>query len=183
MNKPRHVLLLTGTPGVGKTTIVRRIVERLPETMQPGGFYTEEIRVGRERQGFRAVSFAGAERTLAHVEIHGSDRVGKYGVDVAAVDDLARTALTLDERQRLYVVDEIGRMECLSAGFVKAMRRLLESDRVLVATVGARGGGFIAEVKARDDVELWHVTRANRDALVESAGGWLSRFGLHAHER
>ena len=60
----RHALLLTGPPGVGKTTVVRRIVERLPGTVRPAGFYTEEIRFRGERRGFRAVTFDGKERTI-----------------------------------------------------------------------------------------------------------------------
>jgi nucleoside-triphosphatase len=168
-----HALLLTGAPGVGKTTVVRSIVEQMPTAVRPAGFYTEEMRVGRERSGFRAITFTGEERILAHVDVRGPHRVSKYGVDVGAVDDLARTALALDERQKFYVIDEIGRMECLSPRFVEAVRRLLDSDCVLVATIGLRGGGFIAQVKARDDVELWQVTRANRDALADRAAKWV----------
>ena len=36
-------LLITGTPGVGKTTVIRRVAERL-EPERTRGFYTEEIR-------------------------------------------------------------------------------------------------------------------------------------------
>jgi nucleoside-triphosphatase len=169
-----HALLLTGPPGVGKTTIVRRLVERLPPAIRPAGFYTEEIRVRGERRGFRAVPFAGAAHTLAHVDIRSPHRVSKYGVDITAIDELARDALALNDRHVLYIADEIGRMECLSPRFVEAMRLLLASDRVVLATIGLRGGGFIAETKARDDVELWHVTKANRDSVVERAAAWIT---------
>lgn len=182
MSRQLHALLLTGRPGVGKTTLVRRVAERLPKTIHPAGFYTEEIRVRGERRGFRAVTFDGAERVMAHVDVGGRDRVGKYGVDVAAIDELAQTTLRLHDDRALYVVDEIGRMECLSRRFVDAMRALLDAQRVVLATIGLRPstssvegrvGGFIAEAKAREDVELWEVTRANRDALVERATAWV----------
>ena len=74
----------------------------------------------------------------------------------------------------LYLVDEIGKMECLSPGFVDATRALLDAGVPLVATVGQRGGGFIAEAKRRPDVTLWEVTRANRDALPARVGEWIA---------
>ncbi|MBI2218916.1 MAG: hypothetical protein HYU51_16645 [Candidatus Rokubacteria bacterium] len=48
-------------------------------------------------------------------------------------------------------VDEIGKMECLSRAFVEAVRALLDTAMPVVATVAARGGGFIEEVKRRRD--------------------------------
>jgi len=172
--KRAHILLLTGSPGVGKTTLVRRIIERLP-AIRPRGFYTEELRERGVRRGFRAVSFDGGERMMAHVNIEGPHRVGKYVVDLAAIDELAKNSLTLNHRHRVYVIDEIGRMECLSSAFVDAVSLLLASEVVVVATIGARDGGFIAETKSRDDVELWHVTRANRDELVARGVTWIEQ--------
>jgi nucleoside-triphosphatase len=66
-------------------------------------------------------------------------------------------------------------MECLSAAFVVATRRLVDSGRPLVATIAARGGGFIDEVKRRRDVEMWTVTPANRDALPVQVVEWIRR--------
>jgi len=160
---PPH-LLVTGAPGVGKTTVVRKLAERLgPATL--GGFYTEEIRQHGERRGFRLVTFDGAERVIAHVEFPKAKQVGKYGVDVAALDELADAVLAPRAGVSLYIVDEIGRMECMSERFVAVMRRLLDAPKRVVATIGERGEGFIAEVKRRPDCELWTVTRGNRDAL------------------
>jgi nucleoside-triphosphatase len=70
-------------------------------------------------------------------------------------------------------VDEIGKMECLSPAFVKAMRALLDSTKRVVATIGARGGGFIAEVKAREDAEALVVMPGNRDELPDRVLAWL----------
>jgi nucleoside-triphosphatase len=99
------------------------------------------------------------------LELPKSHGVGKYGVDVAAIDRAADATLGPQRGVELYLVDEIGRMECLSERFVAHMRRILDSRVPLVATVAQRGTGFIAEVKRREDCELWTLTRANRDAM------------------
>jgi nucleoside-triphosphatase len=157
-------LLLTAVPGAGKTTVIRRVAEQLAgETL--AGFYTEEMRSRGERRGFRLVPFHGERVTIAHVDFPKTHRVGKYGVDPAAIDAAVATALAPRPGVTLYLVDEIGKMECLSERFVARMRGLLAGSVPLVATVAKRGAGFIAEVKRRKDCELWTLTRANRDAL------------------
>jgi nucleoside-triphosphatase len=175
---PSH-LLLSGAPGVGKTTVLRKLAELLG-TQALGGFYTEEIRERGERRGFRLVTFGGAERVIAHVELPKTHQVGKYGVDVAALDESVEAALAPRPEVKVYLVDEIGKMECLSQRFVAAMRRLLDSRREVVATIAQKGEGFIAEVKRRADCESWTVTRANRDALPQQL---FERLGALAESK
>ncbi len=167
-----HVLLLTGKPGIGKTTVMRRVAAALAPR-RIGGFLTDEIREGGARVGFRIVPFGGPARVMAHVGRGGAARVGRYGVDVAMIDAVAAEALAPSPSIDLYLVDEIGRMECLSRRFVAAMRVLLDSDRRVIATVALRGEGFIAEVKRRRDVELREVTLRDRDALPGAILEWL----------
>jgi len=168
----RHVLLLTGRPGVGKTVVVQKVVASLPG-WRLAGFYTEEIRVAGQRQGFRAVTFDGSERIMAHLDLRGPHRVGKYGVDVSVIDQLADAELNLNPEVNLYLVDEIGKMESLSQRFIAAMRELLNSRALVLATIAQRGGGFIEKAKQTKDAELWEVTRANRDELPERVLAWL----------
>jgi len=161
-----RAILLTGPPGIGKTTVIRGLAERL-KGYRLGGFYTAELRESGERRGFRLVGFGGEEAVIAHVERPGSPRVGKYGVNVAALERAA-ALLAPDADVELVLLDEIGKMECLAPGLVAAIERLLDSGRPLVATVAAKGPGLIASVKARPGVELLRVTRENRDALPEA---------------
>jgi nucleoside-triphosphatase len=65
------------------------------------------------------------------------------------------------------IIDEIGKMECLSPAFVQAVTRVLDGPVPVVATVAAKGSGLIAQVKVRPDVEIIEVTVANRDRLSE----------------
>jgi nucleoside-triphosphatase len=64
------VLLLTGKPGTGKTALIKEALAGT--TLRVNGFYTEEIRTGGTRQGFKIVTLDGQEATLAHVGIAGS---------------------------------------------------------------------------------------------------------------
>src|SRR3970040_984967 len=107
--RERHVLLITGNPGSGKTTVIRTLAAARSGRRR-GGFYTEEIRVGGERRGFRLATFDGQERVMAHVEFGGPHRVGKYAVDVSVIDGLADSALAVREEVDLYLVVEIGTM-------------------------------------------------------------------------
>jgi nucleoside-triphosphatase len=148
----------------------------LAECRGPGlsisGFYTEEIRAGSVRRGFRLVTFEGEEAVIAHVDLP-PPRVSKYGVNVAAIDRFAARLRDVRDPSAIYLVDEIGKMECMSAVFVGAIKRLLESGRPLVATVAQRGGGFIDDVKRLPDAELWVVTHASRDLLPARIVTWV----------
>lgn len=164
-------LLLTGRPGVGKTTIIMRLRELLREK-NIAGFYTEEIRTDKGRQGFRIVTMSGICGTLAHVAIRSTRRVGRYGVDVRAFERLVLPELV--RSCELLLMDEIGKMECYSAAFIDCARNLLNGMSPVVATIAGKGGGFIAEVKGRTDVDVVEVTPANRDGLPAGLAARLS---------
>ncbi len=114
---------------------------------------------------------------MAQVAFRGRERVGRYGVDVRAIDAVAESELSLDREVELYLIDEIGKMECLSERFVAATRALLDSDRRVIATVGQTSGGFLAEVRDRSDAELWKLTTENRDRLADRVVEWVGGPG------
>ncbi len=86
-----QALLLTGAPGTGKTTIIREAISA--SKAKAGGFYTQEIRQGGVRLGFEIITLDGHRAILAHADFRGPQRVGKYGVDVAALDRVAVPAI------------------------------------------------------------------------------------------
>jgi nucleoside-triphosphatase THEP1 len=162
-------LFVTGLPGTGKTTLIRKILNKLPPGVAVSGFFTAEIRESGNRIGFTVNTLDGQSGLLAHVRIGGRARVGRYGVDVRGFEDLVLPLLEAG-RAGLCVIDEIGRMECFSRAFCDKVRALLDSGAQVLGTVALQGGGFIAEVKARDDVALFEVTLKNRDILPDEIG-------------
>jgi nucleoside-triphosphatase len=157
-------ILLTGTPGSGKTTVVRKVVELLAD-VPVAGFYTEEIRARSGRTGFRVVTLDGRTARLATVSHRGEPRVGRYTVHVAELEAVAVPQLEPSPHLGLLVLDEIGKMECLSPAFVEAARRALAAPVPLLGTVALSGAGFIAEAKRSPGVVVIGVSAENRDSL------------------
>lgn len=168
-------ILLTGRPGVGKTTVIMRALEMMPD-IRATGFYTRELRGPKGRAGFEAITLDGRRRILAHVNFKGPHRVSKYGVDVAGFEGEIVPAIdpTLHPEAQLIVIDEVGKMECFSPKFRETVVRALDSGKAVLGTIGVRGGGFIQSLKRRDDVEVIEVTRGNRDRLPERLARALS---------
>lgn len=169
-------LFLTGNPGVGKTTLIRAIAERL-EGIRCAGFYTEEIRQSGERTGFSVVTLDGRRATLASL---GSQKptVSKYTVHVEQFEKLVLPVLDpVETPADLYVIDEIGKMEILSQPFRNMVGELLEQPANILATISKKGDGFVNRIKRRRDVEVIEVTRNNRDELAERLARRIN-FGL-----
>lgn len=166
MRLSKSNILITGKPGVGKTTLVQSLCREL-QAFSPAGFYTAEIRNQGKRRGFELVGSDGRRMTLAHTDIHGESRVGKYSVDVSGLEAFLNKLNLNDPATSLVVIDEIGKMECLSRAFVKLVREMLDSPTPVIATVAEKGGGFIRDVKQRPDVQLVEVNHDNRDTLAE----------------
>lgn len=158
--------LLTGRPGVGKTTLVKKIIDRMP-SVSMDGFYTKEIRAKGTRLGFELQGLSGHRRVLAHVDVTGPNRVGKYGVDTAGFERYLAGSNLLRPDIDLIVIDEIGKMELFSNMFRGLVLELLNTDKHLLATIAFKGGGFIRAVKQRSDVHLFEITPENRDRLPD----------------
>jgi nucleoside-triphosphatase len=167
MTSAVHKILLTGLPGCGKTTAVMKILEKVG-SIKAAGFYTKEIRQGNERKGFCWKRLDGAKGTLADVDIKSKYRVGRYGVDVAGFErDVVPVLDSSRDDTDLFVIDEIGKMECFSQRFVDAIRRLFAGDKPVLATVARKGPGFIDEVKNYPGTDLIILTESNRGNVIE----------------
>ena len=169
-----RTILLTGRPGVGKTTIIRDIAEQLGDVA--GGFYTAEVRESGRRRGFRIVTLDGNEGILSHVDIEGPPRVGKYGVNLGDLEEIGVAALlrAMDE-DSCVVVDEIGKMELSSQPFRNAIVAAVEGDSLVVGTVMKSRNPWVDDLKALPQVTVLEVTEANRDYMAQRV---LSLLGI-----
>lgn len=158
-------IIITGLPGVGKTTLVKSILHEI-RSLNPIGFYTAEIREQGIRKGFSLISVSGEKSIFASENIPSRFRVGKYGVDLVNFENFISNIPFRDPSKSLIVIDEIGKMECLSELFTDLVIELLSSNKLVVATVALKGTGLIAQIKSRPNIELIEITKENRNSLL-----------------
>ncbi|HOT90049.1 MAG TPA: nucleoside-triphosphatase [Anaerolineae bacterium] len=170
-------LLLTGHPGIGKTTIIRNVVAQLGK--KAGGFYTEEIVGPGGRKGFRLITLDGRETTIAHVDLRDpkAPRVGRYGVDLKALESVGVAALQRAmQEKKLVVVDEIGAMELYSHAFCETVMLAILGPTPVLGTIMSRPHPESDAFKTLAQVTLWEVNRTTRDDLPVKVLAWVNKY-------
>ena len=168
----KKAYLLTGGPGVGKTTIIKQALDGA--SVRAGGFFTEEIKTGGVRQGFRIVTMDGRSAILSHIDIKSPYRVSKYGVDIDGLDRVGVAALRDAIREcDLVVLDEIGKMELISPRFREAVLEAIDSGKRVLGTIMLTSHPWADKIKRHHNVALIPLARENRKQVLEQVMEWL----------
>ena len=177
-----RVILLTGRPGVGKTTMVNRVYEHYSKNgFKIEGITTREIREAGARKGFMITDLkSGQEGWLAKKDLGVGPRVGSY---VVVSEDLEKIGVAALERSvngtaDLVILDEIGPMEMTSNSFRNSISRVLDGDKAVVATV--KFGSRYPEVEKTSQRSLyWEITKENRESIyrkiIRQVDDWISK--------
>lgn len=160
---------ITGLPGAGKTHALRRVIEMLEtEGKSIGGMLTEPIMENDERQGFKVLDWMSKEeQILAHVDFDSNIVVGKYGIDIHALETVGVKAIDdATDMADVIVIDEVGKMEVESNKFVEAVKRALDTEKPLILTLHKKSRNpLLQDIRRRDDVRILEVTPINRNLL------------------
>lgn len=167
----KRVLLLTGSPGVGKTTVLIKTVNMLKERgVSVGGMISREVRENGFRVGFEILDFVGGRHGwLSHISQENGPRIGKYRVNIFDLDNVGVAAIyEAIETCDVVAIDEIGPMELFSKPFKNAVEKALLSTKPVLAVVHARAKDpLIARAKQIAEREIYAVSLANRNQLPQ----------------
>lgn len=161
-------IAVTGSPGVGKSTVVAKAAEKL--AYQPGfkigGIQTAEIRKDGQREGFLIRDLASGKTGILSSVKGSGPRIGKYHVNLEDLEGIGANALRNALECDLIVIDEIGPMELKSGAFVSAVEAVLKSDKPVLAVLHRSSSHLLAQ-RIRTEFEVLTVDEGNRDELPE----------------
>uniref|UniRef100_A0A1B0DLU9 Uncharacterized protein n=1 Tax=Phlebotomus papatasi TaxID=29031 RepID=A0A1B0DLU9_PHLPP len=176
-----NLILITGVPGVGKTTIFKKIADDLKTYKVPlTGFYTEEVRNGLGgRVGFDLITFDGVRgplarpsKTSALASFKRLHKLSRYSVDIESLDEITIPILSSNNTEPLLMIDEIGKMELFSTQFqdriIKVTEDLRLGKRCMIATIpisSRHSNQIIENLKKIEDCRVFEVTKANRNTI------------------
>lgn len=168
----KRVFILTGSPGIGKTTALLKIVGDLKaKGFSIGGMVNREVRKGNTRIGFEIIDLlTGRQGWLAKVNQKGGPQLGKYHVNLDDLDSVGVQAINKAvETCNVVIIDEIGPMELFSERFKEATRKALASSKIVFAVVHWKTSDkLVIEAKSREDSEIITITTENREKLPEA---------------
>lgn len=175
----KHILL-TGKPRVGKTTLIKKIIQEI-RSISPNhnvtGFYTNEIRQNGLRIGFDIHTIDGRQGILARSndpQFKSEMRVGKYFVDITDLEKLVVPLLY--NSTKLLIIDELGKMELFSSKFRKAVIFAFNNQPHVVATLPYYTHFFLDSIRKRQDVKIFELTHSNRNQIFGDIVQQLCEF-------
>jgi nucleoside-triphosphatase len=161
-------VLLTGEPRVGKTTILKKIIKMLGES-NCIGFYTEEIRDEFDRIGFDCVSLDGRRKRIADINFKSDIRMGRYGIDIEAFEDIALQAINIPSNSnKIIIIDEIGPIQFLSTRFKEEINNILTCPNCVIGTIFYNMHPNIDEIKKISGIKFYTITNESRDTIIEN---------------
>ena len=166
-------IFLTGRPGSGKSTVLKKVIEQLKaQGLKIGGITTPEVRAKGRRIAFKVVDlFSGEEGTLASIDQPLGPRVGKYRVNVPDFERVALPALDFALKEcDIICVDELGKMEFFSAKFKQRVNEILKSEKPVIAAVHRNYAKLYEKMGT-----MLHVTPENREKIVDTIISRISK--------
>lgn len=165
----KRIILVTGPPGIGKTSILRRTVKELNKrNYAVGGMVCREVREGGLRVGFEVMDLSTGQRGwLAHTSQSDGPAVGRYHVNLTDLSVVgAGSIIDAVHNADILAIDEIGPMELLSSAFSSALLQAVECSKPVLGTIHYRlSNSMVNCIKKREDTEIIEVTRENRATL------------------
>ncbi len=160
----KNRILIKGKPGIGKTTTIIK-ASAIFSNKYFQGFYTQEVKLNNKRIGFDIINFNNDKAILARKNIHTPYQVGNYNIDIISFEKIAIPALIPRIETKLFIIDEIGKMECFSIKFINYLINIFNSNYPIIATIPIYPLPIINKIISNYKVEIIELNLKNRNEI------------------
>ena len=167
--------LIVGDRGVGKSTLIRRVLNELNRPL----FGFETKKEGLLEDPLRGCPIyiydAGKPHVRSPENLIGYHKDTNFDAFTAAFDRYAPKLMECVPENAIVELDEIGFLEAKSEGFCRAVMHLLEGNVPVIAAVKNRDMPFLNQIRAHPQARCFHITPENRDALYEEVLAFMKQ--------
>lgn len=167
MPEIRKHLFLTGDKQVGKSTLLRRLIE--DRQLDCAGFETQPFFIAGERRGFTLhgrVEMPPFENDCIVCARIGERKAAPV-LETFSQNGVNILKLSLKSASPYILMDEIGRLESKSEAFCTQVLETLDGKKRIVGVLQKCDSPLIEEIMQREDVTVLTVTKENREALLD----------------
>lgn len=176
-------ILMTGRPGVGKSTLVEQVLQVLPASIRVAGMLSGELREDGRRQGFTVRAIGGASGILASPNLPGEPRFGsklpdgnrRLGLSLRHLEEDVCPKVAGSLPADLVALDEIGPMQVSSSTFRALVHQILDSEVPLLASIALEPHAWLDQLKHDNRLSLLELTPRNRDVVREMLSAYVLR--------
>ena len=167
--------LIVGDRGVGKSTLIHRVLKNLNRTVF--GFETKkEEQLEDPIRGCPIYIYdAGKAHFQTPNNLIGYHKERDIPAITAAFDRYASKLLEVTPEDAVVELDEIGFLEAKSDAFCQAVLHLLEGKNPVIAAVKNREHPFLDAVRNHPNARCFYITAENRDALYEEVLAFMKQ--------
>ncbi|MEW9094943.1 MAG: nucleoside-triphosphatase [Clostridiaceae bacterium] len=159
-----HNIFLTGEKNVGKSTIIKKILQSLSSSV--GGYSTEFIMKNNLKYFYLTSLSHKSNKSLMAIgdpSIKKIIKIYKYAFNVFGASLILDSINTKD----VIILDEIGFIENNCNEFKDSIIKALDSEKIIIGVLKDFNGDFINCIKNRKDVTLFNVNEVNREEIPE----------------
>ena len=167
--------LIVGDRGVGKSTLIRRVLQEL--NCPVFGFETKKEEQPEDPvRGCPVYIYdAGKSHIRTSNNLIGYHKERDMPAITAAFDRYAPKLMEAVPEDAVVELDEIGFLEAKSDVFCRAVLHLLDGNQPVIAAVKNREHPFLDAVRNHPNARCFYITAENRDALYEEVLAFMKQ--------
>ncbi|MGY4686404.1 nucleoside-triphosphatase [Petrotoga sp. DB-2] len=164
-------IFLTGFVGVGKSTIISKVIKQL--SLNISGFSVAREGKKNNWNSFYLIDASSLSKDNQPRKnefnrfAFRNDYSKNWEINIQVFDKIGVQLLTNIDHADVVIMDELGRFELTAYQFQKKVKEVLNSDKPVLGVIKDESNAFLDDIRNRKDVQIFRVTLENREEVYK----------------